>query len=175
MSTISSLVPTPQRIKPALPSEPVWRLTVEQYHEMVRTGILTEDDPVELLEGWLVPKVPKNPLHRLSTRLIRLALESLVPAGWYVDSQEPVTLADGEPEPDVMIVRGNSRDYRDRHPGPGEVALVVEVADTSLSRDKGLKKRSYARAGIPVYWIMDLNERRLDIYSNISISHGQIM
>lgn len=81
-------------------------LSVAQYHELIRAGILTEDAPVELLEGRLVTKMPKDPPHRLATGLLREALQKVVPEGWYVDSQEPVTLSDGEPEPDVMVVRG---------------------------------------------------------------------
>ena len=89
-----------------------------------------------------------------------------MPAGWYVDTQEPVTTTDSEPEPDVAVVRGDLDDYLDRHPGPHEVALVVEVADSTLRRDRGTKKRLYARAGIPVYWIANLIESRFEVYTD---------
>jgi hypothetical protein len=69
---------------PAVPTEAVWRITVEQYHQMVDSGILTEDDPVELLAGWLIYKMPKKPPHRVATKLTRDALEKLVPDGYYV-------------------------------------------------------------------------------------------
>ena len=146
------------------PDDIIWRLSVAQYHEMIRTGILTADDPVELLAGWLIYKMPKNPRHRIATRLAQQALEAVVPAGWYVDAQEPITLNDSEPEPDVMIVRGETRDYRDRHPGPEDVALIVEVADSTLERDRGVKRLVYARAGVPVYWIINVLERVLEVY-----------
>jgi Uma2 family endonuclease len=133
----------------AVPTEPVWRFSVAQYHQMIRLGILTEDDPVELLEGWIIHKMPKNPPHRAATKLTRNALEEIVPEGWYVDAQEPITLLDSEPEPDVVVVRGNTRDYLDRHPGSQDLALVVEIADSTLERDRTSKKRLYARAGIP--------------------------
>jgi Uma2 family endonuclease len=148
----------------AKPDDFIWRLSVDKYHEMIQTGILTADDPVELLEGWLVYKMPKNPPHRISVRLTQRALEAVVPAGWYVDTQEPITLIDSEPEPDVMIVRGDTRQYRDHHPGAADVALEVEVADTTLERDHGVKKAVYARAGVPVYWIINLIERVLEVY-----------
>lgn len=150
----------------AVPTDLIWRLRVDQYHTMIRSGILTEDDPVELLEGWLVPKMPKNPHHRIATRRTRQALERIVPASWYVDTQEPITTADSEPEPDVVIVRGDTRQYFDRHPGPQDVALVVEVADATLERDRTLKKRLYALAGIPVYWIVNLIEGQIEVYTN---------
>ena len=150
----------------AVPTDLIWRLSVSQYHDMIRTGILTEDDPVELLEGWLVTKMPKNPRHSLTTQLTREALARLLPASWYVDAQEPITLEDSEPEPDVVVVRGDRRQYLDRHPGPQDVTLVVEVADTTLQRDRTLKKRLYAAARIPVYWIVNLPENRFEVYTD---------
>ena len=69
----------------AVPTEPVWQLSVEQYHEMIRVGILTENDPVELLDGWLVSKMPKNRPHSIATRRTCNTLERVVPTGWYVD------------------------------------------------------------------------------------------
>jgi Uma2 family endonuclease len=146
---------------------------VPQYHELIRAGILTEDDPVELLEGRLVTRMPKNPRHRLATRLLRQALERVVPAGWYVDSQEPVTLPDGEPEPDGMVVRGEPRNYADRHPRPAELALVVEVSDTTPAFDRTAKRRSYAHASIPVYRILNLHDGQLEVYSDPSGPAGQ--
>jgi len=151
-----------------VPPDVIWPLSVDQYHAMIHTGILTDDDPVELLAGWLVAKMPKNPLHRAVTRLIRQVLERLVPAEWYVDSQEPITTDDSESEPDVVVVRGETRHYLDRHPGPHDVGLVIEVADTTLQRDRGLKKRLYARASIPFYWIVNLSDNQCEVYTEPS-------
>jgi Uma2 family endonuclease len=148
-----------------IPDVPIYRLSVDQYHAMARAGILDEDAPVELLEGWLVQKMTKYPAHRVATHRVRRGLERLVAVGWYVDSQEPITLEGSEPEPDVVVVRGQTEDYRDRHPGPREVGLVVEVADASLRTDQGTKKRAYAAAGIPVYWIVNLKERQIEVYT----------
>jgi Uma2 family endonuclease len=133
---------------------------------MIREGILTSDDRVELLEGLLVSKRPKNPPHSVVTGLVRAALERLTPSGWHVDSQEPITLEDSEPEPDVAVVRGERREYLDHHPGPRDIALVVEVADASLQQDRTTKKRLYAAAGKPVYWIVNLTERQIEVYSD---------
>jgi Uma2 family endonuclease len=168
--SVATLLPAPEiNLPAAIPSDPIMRLSVEQYHAMIRTGILTADNRVELLEGWLIPQMPKNPQHRISTRLMQKALEAIIPTGWYVDAQEPITLADSEPEPDVMIVRGDTRDYVDRHPGPQDLALVVEVADSTLERDQGTKKRAYARAGVAVYWIVNLAEQRLEVYTGPAV------
>jgi Uma2 family endonuclease len=146
------------------PSQPVFRLSVDQYHAMIREGIITEDDPVELLEGVLVLKMGKNPNHPLAVRLLTTVMDRVLPSGFHFKAQEPITLSDGEPEPDGAVVRGGPRDYADRHPGPADVALVIEVADTSLDRDRGVKLRSYARAGIAEYWIVNLVDGIVEVY-----------
>ncbi len=163
MSTSST---TGNFIPPAMPPEPVCRLAVSQYHEMIAAGILADGDPLELLEGWLVPTMVKNPPHATARHFTTKALERVVPSGYYVRSQEPITLEDSEPEPDVALVRGNPEQYARRHPGPQEAAIVVEVADVSLRRDRTTKKRIYARAGIPDYWIINLPERRIEVYGD---------
>ena len=163
--SVSTQPNAPNFTQMAVPTEPVWRFSVAQYHQMIRLGILTNDDPVELLEGWIIHKMPKNPPHRAATKLTRSALEEIVPQGWYVDAQEPITLDDSEPEPDVVVVRGNTRDYLDRHPGSQDLALIIEIADSTLERDRTSKKRLYARAGIPVYWIVNLPEQKLEVYT----------
>ena len=152
----------------AVPSDPIWRLSIDQYHQMIRIGILTDDDPVELLEGWLVTKMPKNPPHRLSTQLTREVVARLLPEAWHVQDQEPITVEDSEPEPDVAVIAGDRRDYRDRHPSAQDVALVIEVSDTTLQRDQTIKKQIYARAGIEMYWIINLPEQRLEVYTRPS-------
>lgn len=159
--------------KPAIPVDPIYPLSVTQYHAMIRAGILTSEDKIELLQGWLIPKMPKNPAHRAATRLIRQALEQIIPDDWYVDSQEPITTLDSEPEPDVVVVRGNTRDYLDRHPGPDDLALVIEVSDATLRRDQTLKKSLYASAGIAVYWVVNLSEQQLIVYQQPTGMSGQ--
>lgn len=149
----------------AIPNDLILRLSIEQYHAIIQAGILTDDDSVELLEGWLVFKMPKNPPHRATTRLVRTALENILPAGWYVDSQEPITLSNSEPEPDIVVVRGDTRQYLDRHPGAEDIALIIEVSDTTLQRDRTVKKGIYARAGISIYWILNLVEEQVEVYS----------
>ncbi|MBY0521865.1 MAG: Uma2 family endonuclease [Gemmataceae bacterium] len=155
-------------LPPAVPTEPIYRLSVEQYHQMIQAGILTEDDPVELLEGWLVIKMPINPPHTLATEQLRDLLPPLLPPGWFVNSQAPVTTDTSEPEPDALVVRGHRRQYTDRNPGPEDAAIVIEVADSSLRRDRGWKKRLYARVRVPVYWIVNLVDRQVEIYTEPS-------
>src|SRR3954470_13780908 len=124
--------------------EPLFRLSIRQYHAMIDAGVLTDDDPVELIEGILVYKVPKKPRHRIALAKLQRSITPLLPSDVSLQTQEPITLSDGEPEPDAAIFRGKPEDYPQRHPGPNEVLLVVEVADTTLARDRGIKLRSYA-------------------------------
>jgi Uma2 family endonuclease len=168
MSLDDRPIPAPADAEAAAPEEPIYRLAVAQYLAMVEATILVEDDPVELLEGWLVHKLRKSPPHVVATGLVRCALQRLVPQEWHVDTHELVVTADSVPETDVMWVRGGQRDYLEHHPGPGDVALIVEVADRTLGRDRRIKKRIYARAGIPVYWIVNLVDRRIEVYTEAS-------
>jgi len=140
-------------------------LTVEQYHEMARAGILLDGDPIELLEGWLVRKMTKDPPHTLSVGCTFDSLGQLTGSDWHVRIEGPITTGDSEPEPDVSVIRGRRRDFADRHPGPDEVGLLVEIADTSLDRDRGWKKRIYAAARIPVYWIVNLSDRQVEVFT----------
>ena len=162
---MATFAPGPQEAGPLEVDERVWRMPVERYHEMVQSGALGADDRIELLEGVLVEKMSKNPPHVYSTMATMRLLNAMVPAGWHLRSQDPVTLADSEPEPDLMVVRGDGQAYLSHHPHGSEIGLVVEVADSSLRRDRGIKKRIYARAGIPVYWLIDLASRTVEVYT----------
>lgn len=165
MTVLMATPPTKAAHTTLVTDEPLWRISVEQYHQMSRSGILMDGDPVELLEGLLITKVRKTPPHSAVTGLIRSGLQRLRLTNWHIDSHAPITTRDSEPEPDVTIVRGDILDYLDRHPGPQDTVLVIEVADATLRRDRGIKKRLYARAGIPVYWIVNLNQLQIEVYS----------
>ncbi|MEM1029903.1 MAG: Uma2 family endonuclease [Myxococcota bacterium] len=148
------------------PPVAVHRFSVEAYQRLGRAGVLTEADRVELLEGWIVPKMVHNPPHALAIELVDDALRAVLPAGWRLRIQSPITTADSEPEPDVAVVRGGPRERDGRHPTPEDVALVVEVADSSLDTDRTIKARLYARARIPAYWIVNLVDRCVDVFED---------
>lgn len=149
----------------AEPPFPVRRFSITEYHRMVRAGVLSENDRVELLEGWIVPKMTHNPSHDATVELAAEALRSRLPAGWRLRIQSAITTQDSEPEPDVVIVRGSARDHVSRHPGPPEIALLIEVAETSLERDRK-KCRLYARAAVPVYWIINLVDAQVEVHTD---------
>src|SRR5690242_8549294 len=111
---------------------PLYRFTVKQYQRMIETGVLTENDRVELLEGWIVDKMPHNPPHDGTINRINRRLLPLLPEGWLLRVQSAITLTRSEPEPDLAIVRGPEEIYFKRHPMPRDIALLIEVADTTL-------------------------------------------
>jgi len=148
------------------PPLPVARFSVEQYHGMIEAGVFDESDRVELVEGWIVPKIPQPPKHSSACDLLEEFLRALLPAGWYVRSEKPITLPDSEPEPDIAVTRGRPGEYVRRHPGPGDVALVVEVSRSSVAGDLLLKPRVYARAGVVEYWVVNTVKREIEVFAD---------
>jgi Uma2 family endonuclease len=149
-----------------VPPLPVRRFSVAEYHRMIEAGILTEDDPVELLEGWIVPKMPHNPPHDGTVQRVKNRLGRQLPPGWDLRIQCAVTTGESEPEPDGAVVRGDETSYDHRHPGPADIGVLIEVADATLSRDRHEKGRLYARARIPIYWIINLVDRWIEVYTD---------
>lgn len=144
---------------------PRYRFSVEQYEKMIAAGVLTSEDRVELIEGIVVQKMTQHPPHAVAIDYTLDALRPLLPDGWRLREQKPIKLSDSEPEPDLVVVRGPLKRYETRHPRPGDIALLIEVADTTLEGDRQDKGRMYARARITVYWIVNLNERQVEVYT----------
>jgi Uma2 family endonuclease len=144
-----------------------YRMTAEVYYRMLAVGAIPEATRVELRDGELVEKTGKNQPHVISlTKLVR-ALTRLIPDGWHVAPEAPLGLDELRvPEPDVMIVRGQPDDYPERPPTAAAVSLVIEVADTSLRKDVGRMLAAYATAGVPVYWIINLPARQIEVYTD---------
>lgn len=144
------------------------RFSVARYQQMIETGVITTADRVELLENYVVLKMPGNPPHDGTMLRIQKRLGRRLPPGWDIRNQTAVALGDSQPEPDLAVVREDSADYTTRHPSPADIGFVVEVADSSLLRDQRDKTRIYARAGVPIYWIVNLVDRRVEVYSDPS-------
>ena len=147
-----------------IPFDELYRMTVDCYERLAESGVL--DDPrVELINGLLLKKLTKKPRHSSACELVAGALEAMLPAGWYIREQNPLRIPDyDEPEPDVVIARGSRVRHATGHPGPDNLALVVEVADTSLGKDRGEKLLAYGRGGVPVYWIVNLLDNQIEVY-----------
>jgi Uma2 family endonuclease len=155
---------TPSDVFPGL-----YRFTVSQYDRMVQDGTIGENDRVELIEGLVVTKMGKNPPHVFAGKLGLKRLERLVSPGWHVGKEDPVVVSEwGKPEPDLSVVRGTENDYLDRAVTATDVGLVVEIAESSLVTDRTEMNKVYARAGIPVYWIINLVDRQVEVYTQPS-------
>ena len=134
-----------------------------EYDRLAEAEILGPEDRVELLGGELIVKEPQYSPHATAIRLVARALRRVFGDGWDVSMQLPVALdAESEPEPDVSVVAGDPRDYRDAH--PERPVLIVEVSLSRVAFDREHKGGLYARAGIADYWIVNLADRRIEIY-----------
>ncbi|MBY0230295.1 MAG: Uma2 family endonuclease [Gemmataceae bacterium] len=163
-----SVPQTPTYAATYLADASIARYSVKRYQHLVEIGGLGPDDKVELLENLMVLKMPRDPIHDATIQQMVRPLLRVIPGGYDLRSQSAVALSDSQPEPDHAIVRGTARDYVARHPGPDDIALVIEVANTSLLRDQRDKARIYARASIPVYWIVNLDDRRVEVHEQPS-------
>lgn len=154
-----------RKIVTHVPPFPVYRFSVNQYHRMIEDGILNATDRVELLEGWIVKKMALNPPHNIAITRINRRVLRVLPEEWLLQVQGAITLRASEPEPDFAIIRGPERAYSRRKPLPRDIALLIEVADSSLLQDRLHKSQLYAAARIPEYWIINLAAARVEVYT----------
>ena len=144
---------------------PQHRFTTEEYHRMAETGVLQPDARVELLEGEIWDRSPIGPFHGGVTKYLNAFFSAQARGRWLLGVQDPVRLDQySEPEPDLMLLRPAADFYRSRHPRPQVVFLLIEVADTTAEKDRGVKLPLYSKAGIPEVWIIDLQELTIEIY-----------
>lgn len=137
--------------------------TREEYLKMAEAGVFAPGERVELIEGEIIAMTPQKGPHATGITLVSEELRRPFGRGYVVRVQLPLDLGSlSQPEPDVAVVRGSARDYRDAH--PTTAVLVVEVSDVTLHLDRLQKPGLYARAGIPEYWILNLLERVLEVY-----------
>ncbi|HKA22520.1 MAG TPA: Uma2 family endonuclease [Blastocatellia bacterium] len=140
--------------------------TVDEYHQLVERGFLSEDSPVELIEGEVVRMSPIGSRHAGVVNRSTMYLNRLLADVVVVSVQNPIRLSDvSEPQPDISLLRPREDFYSDSHPGPGDVLVVIEVADESLRFDRKVKLPLYARAGIPQVWLIDLQKNVVEIHS----------
>lgn len=146
--------------------ESLKRISVEQYHSMIESGILGSDNRLELLDGYLVDRKPNNPFHVNVLHELQMILWKLITGrDCYQRNQSPITLSRSEPEPDIVLARGMNRDFATKHPHPADILLLIEVADSSLKQDQTTKQEIYARDGISIYWIINLVQKVIEVYT----------
>ncbi len=147
----------------------LFRISIATYNRMGELGLINRSDRVELLDGLLVRKMTRGPRHVTATHRSFKILLTRLPEGWHPRVESPVEISrgpdgDSSPEPDVVVVRGNDELYKLKHPGPADVLLVIQVADSSLHIDrKGLRR--FGWAAIPVVWIINLRNETIEVYN----------
>jgi Uma2 family endonuclease len=148
------------------------RFTVDEFHRMGEVGIFSEDDRVELINGEIVEMTPIGSQHAACVRKLDRWLQFLVGDDALVSTQLPITIEDdGEPIPDVAVLRPRTDNYSESHPTPADTLLVVEVSDSTVLFDRNVKRRLYAGAGIPEYWVVDLPRNCVAVFD--ACANGQ--
>lgn len=165
-STIPRIATMPAVLHPAIPPADfqLKRFTVEEYDQMIRDGTI-DGEPLELLDGWIVEKMPKNAPHDSAISRLNKRLNRLLGDEFLVRIQSSAVVDTSMPEPDVAVVFGPDDEFDNRRPNPSDLLLVIEVAESSLVRDRGFKARLYGRNKIPVYWIVNLKDRVVEVHS----------
>jgi Uma2 family endonuclease len=134
-----------------------------EYERLAECGFFHPTERLELIDGLMLVREPQGTPHATAITLGLEALRTVFGAGWVIRVQLPIALdEDSEPEPDLVVVRGRARDFSRAH--PSSVALIVEVAETSLAFDRGDKAGLYARAGFADYWIVNLIDRVVEVH-----------
>jgi Uma2 family endonuclease len=164
------------KIRPARDGVELRLWTRAEYERLAESGILTEDDRVELIDGVIYKLTAQKSGHANTVDVAQETLRDAFGRGYRVRVQLPMALGEAsEPEPDVAVVAGGRGDFQHAH--PSSASLVVEVADATLTYDRRVKAPPYARAGLPEYWVLNLIANQLEVhrdpsptgYKNVSI------
>jgi Uma2 family endonuclease len=140
------------------------QFTIDQYHDMIERGIFAEDEPIELIRGEVVRKMPIGNPHAATVNRLNRLLSKRLRDDALLSIQNPIWLSDSEPEPDVAVLNFREDLYASRRPVAQDVQLLIEVADSSLVYDRDVKGPIYAEAGVREYWIVNLNNATIEIY-----------
>ena len=140
------------------------RFTVDEFHRMAETGILSPEDRVELINGEIVEMTPVGPRHAACAKWLEIWLEKLLGTDVLIRGQMPIPLESQEPYPDVAVVRWRDDLYVKAHPTPADTLLLIEVSDTTVLYDRNVKSEMYARAGIGEFWLVDLTRDAVVVF-----------
>ncbi len=153
---------------PDVPPYPQRKFTVPEYEKLMDSEALHPALRTEMVEGWVIDKMVRHARHDSTLQYADDVLSQNLTDDWRLRRQSAIILDGSNPEPDLVIVPGPKSRFLREHPRPFEVALLVEVSDSTLSYDRGMKLRDYARNGIAVYWILNTVQRQVEVYENPS-------
>ena len=140
-------------------------LSLEEFQRMIEVGIFTEHERIELIKGEMITINAVSSRHAGCVNFLTRRLSALIPPGTSLTVQKPITCPHySMPEPDIAIVKARKDDYRNHHPKPEDIYLVIEVADSLLDYDRDIKGSIYAGAGIPEYWLINLPAQQIEVY-----------
>lgn len=143
----------------------IYKWSIDEWHELVNSGVL-EGKPVEFLEGNIIEMSPEGIEHSYTSQSVSDYLRDLLKGQAHIRGSHPITLDNSEPEPDIAVVRLPETIYRVRHPAPQDIYWVIEVSNQTLKKDKTEKIVTYARNGIPEYWVIDLKNKKLIVHTS---------
>ena len=160
---VKPTVPPPEAGTGLIP----YRLNVEQFLKMIVAGVFPDEARVELIRGRLIKRMTKYTPHNFAVDALAERLRLLVAPGHRVREEKSVEISPhSRPEPDIAVARGPRDAYRTRDPQAENLALVVEVSDSTYRKDRGPMWGLYAEAGVPVYWIVNVAKRQIEVYSD---------
>jgi len=166
MSTLASM-PTQPAAGPNWIPWPLYRMTLEQYESLIASGFFAKGDDVHLINGYVVTRMAESPTDGAILEAVRIAIGAIRLAAWHPRSEKGVRIPSQTsiPRPDLAVVRGVPRDYLTHYPEVADVALIAEVSVSSLDKDRALAD-IYGKAGIPVYWLVNVDDGQVEVYSN---------
>jgi Uma2 family endonuclease len=145
------------------PTHTLYRFSVDDYEQMIESGILDENSRVEFIRGRVVQKMPVGDRHAACVKRFNRLMNQRVGDRAVIGVQDPVRFDDSVPEPDLSLLRPREDFYESVAPRPADVFLLVEVSDTTIDYDRDVKGPLYAEAGVPEYWIVNLNDDTLEV------------
>ena len=144
-----------------------YRLNVDQFMKMIGAGVFPDHVRIELINGLLVRKMTRYPPHNVCVLLLSRFLRTSIPPDWIVSEEKPVVVGKRQRlEPDFALIRGPESRYLARDPHADDIPLVIEVSDSTYSKDRGSKWRLYSEARIPCYWVVNIAESRVEVYTD---------
>jgi Uma2 family endonuclease len=168
MSTAAKPLPRSKRLNGAVSPRDLHRFKLSEFQRMFELGILGEGERLELLEGVVVQMPLAGPSHDGVLGSADEELSPLLPKPWFPRIQCSLFTEDSWVVPDIAVTKGPRKLYHKRHPVPGDIAMIIEVSEGTLARDKGWKAHIYAKASIPWYWVVDVKQRRVEVFSDPS-------